>query len=103
MDPTLASLTLSDVVWVICERHRIAQRGTVVTVTADAVTVKLPRSKLPPQRYDRGTGMRILDAGPQRSNDFFIRTSLPARFYNKSARPPYVVVGGEPENAHATA
>lgn len=92
MDPTLAALALSDRVWVICEKHRIAQQGIIVTVNHETLTVRLPKSSLPPQRYDRATGMWIPDAGPRRSNNFFLRAELPARFLNNRARPAYVVL-----------
>ena len=99
MDPTLATLTLGSRVWVICERHRLAQQGTVITVSPESLTVKLPWSSLPSQRYDRMTGMWIPSEGPQRSNCFFIRSSLPGRFTNRHARPEYVVVGEETVHA----
>lgn len=92
MDPTLANLTLSDRVWVICERHRIAIRGRIVTVTPDSYTVKLPKSSLPPQRYDRISGMHCMDDKGLLTNYFFIRIELPQRFLNPRARPHYYII-----------
>ena len=103
MDPTLAALTLRDRVWVICEHHRIAQRGIVVTVNSDTVTVRLPTSCLPPQRYDRATGMWAPEQGPKMSNTFFIRTELPPRFLNRHARPEYLVLDQTEERSYAAA
>jgi len=100
MDPTLAALTLQSRVWVICERHKVARRGLVVTVSVEAITVRLPNSKLPPQRYDRQTGMRIFGVGPQRTNDFFIRTELPPRYLTGE---PYVIVDETEEVADVAA
>ena len=96
MDPTLAQLTLGDRVWVICERHRIAQRGKIVTVGPTLLTVKVKQSSYPPQQYDRQTGM-IAEGELSRSNNFFIRTELPARYRNSQAEPAYVVLEELPE------
>ena len=92
MDPTLAHLALSDRVWVICERARIAQRGEIVAATPSELTVRLPMSQLPPQRYDRASGMRLMGDSRRLSNDFFLKTILPERFHNRSAKPPYVYI-----------
>ena len=98
MDPTLSTLTLGSRVWVICERQKLAQAGEIITVGPDHYTVKLPSSSLPPQRYDRQTGMRIFGCGPQRVNDFFIRTELPPRYL---IVPEYKVIAKEASYAQA--